>query len=40
VFALHVGDSTWPLYIGLIALVVNVVVTFVVSMVTPKRAHV
>ena len=39
VFALHVGDSTWPLYIGLIALVVNVVVTFIVSLVTPKRAH-
>lgn len=40
VFALHVGDSTWPLYIGLIALVVNVVVAFVMSMVTPKRAPV
>ncbi|MPW21471.1 sodium:solute symporter [Paraburkholderia sp. CNPSo 3157] len=39
VFALHIGDSTWPIYIGLIALVVNIVVTFVVSMITPKRAH-
>jgi SSS family solute:Na+ symporter len=40
VFALHIGGSTWPLYIGLIALAVNVIVTFVVSMVTPKRAAV
>ncbi|SIT46878.1 Na+/solute symporter [Paraburkholderia piptadeniae] len=39
VFALHIGGSTWPIYIGLIALVVNIVVTFVVSMITPKRAH-
>ncbi|MEM5433675.1 monocarboxylate uptake permease MctP [Paraburkholderia diazotrophica] len=39
VYALHIGDSTWPIYIGLIALVVNIVVTFVVSMITPKRAH-
>ncbi|SEJ46426.1 monocarboxylate uptake permease MctP [Paraburkholderia diazotrophica] len=39
VFALHIAGSTWPIYIGLIALVVNIVVTFVVSMITPKRAH-
>ncbi len=39
VFALHVGGSTWPLYIGLIALVINIAVTFVVSTVTTKRAH-
>ncbi|MCX4162806.1 sodium:solute symporter, partial [Paraburkholderia megapolitana] len=40
VFALHVGGATYPLYIGLIALVLNIVVTFVVSMVTPKRSSV
>jgi SSS family solute:Na+ symporter len=37
VYALHAGGGTWPLYIGLIALVVNIVVTFVVSAVLPKR---
>ena len=37
VFALHLGDATYPLYIGLIALAVNIVVAFVVSVVTPKR---
>jgi solute:Na+ symporter, SSS family len=40
VFALHVGGATYPLYIGLIALALNIVVAFVVSMVTPRRAHV
>jgi SSS family solute:Na+ symporter len=38
VFTLHIGDSSWPLYIGLIALAANIVVTFAVSVVTPKRA--
>ncbi|MFC0401255.1 monocarboxylate uptake permease MctP [Paraburkholderia rhizosphaerae] len=38
VFTVHVGDASWPLYIGLIALAANIVVTFVVSVVTPKRA--
>ncbi|WP_118182552.1 monocarboxylate uptake permease MctP [Paraburkholderia phosphatilytica] len=37
VFTLHLGDSAWPLYIGLIALVANIVVTFVVSMLVPAR---
>ena len=40
VFALHAGGATYPLYIGLIALALNIVVAFVVSMVTPRRAHV
>ncbi len=40
VFALHVGGATYPLYIGLIALVVNIVVAFVVSTVTPRRVQV
>ncbi|CAN7603176.1 monocarboxylate uptake permease MctP [Caballeronia sp. LjRoot31] len=40
VFALHVGGSTYPLYIGLIALALNIVVAFVVSTLTPRRAHV
>jgi SSS family solute:Na+ symporter len=40
VFALHLGDATYPLYIGLIALAANIVVTFAVSVVTPKRATV
>lgn len=38
VFALHLGGATYPLYIGLIALVTNIVVAFVVSMVAPRRA--
>ena len=36
VYALHVGDATWPTYIGLIALVVNIVVTYAVSLVTRR----
>ncbi|WP_031360786.1 monocarboxylate uptake permease MctP [Caballeronia sordidicola] len=40
VFALHAGGATYPLYIGLIALALNIVVAFVVSMVTPRRAQV
>jgi SSS family solute:Na+ symporter len=40
VFALHLGDTTYPLYIGLIALAANIVVTFAVSVVTPKRVSV
>ncbi|CAN7628077.1 sodium:solute symporter [Caballeronia sp. dw_19] len=40
VFALHVGGATYPLYIGLIALALNIVVAFVVSTLTPSRAHV
>jgi SSS family solute:Na+ symporter len=38
VYALHLGASTFPLYIGLIALVANIVVTFVVSAIVPRRA--
>ncbi|WP_420994381.1 monocarboxylate uptake permease MctP [Cupriavidus sp. 30B13] len=38
VYAVHLGSATYPLYIGLIALAANTVVTFVVSLVTPKRA--
>ncbi|GAB6852097.1 monocarboxylate uptake permease MctP [Paraburkholderia kururiensis] len=37
VFALHVGGAVYPLYIGLIALAANIVVTFVVSLATPAR---
>ncbi|QIE28501.1 Monocarboxylate transport permease protein (plasmid) [Caballeronia sp. SBC1] len=40
VFALHVGGATYPLYIGLIALALNIVVAFVVSTITPRRVHV
>jgi solute:Na+ symporter, SSS family len=40
VFALHLGGTTYPMYIGLIALAVNIVVAFVVSAVTPRRAQV
>lgn len=36
IYALHVGDATWPTYIGLIALVVNIVVTYAVSLVTRR----
>jgi hypothetical protein len=37
VFALHVGDAVYPVYIGLIALAANVVVSFVVSVLSPRR---
>jgi SSS family solute:Na+ symporter len=37
VYALHLGESTFPVYIGLIALVANIVVTFVVSAIVPRR---
>ncbi|SIT47528.1 Na+/monocarboxylate symporter (fragment) [Paraburkholderia ribeironis] len=37
VYALHFGDSVYPLYIGLIALVVNIVVSFAVSVLSPRR---
>ena len=40
VFALHIGDAVYPVYIGLIALVVNIVVAFVVSAVSPRRVAV
>ena len=40
VYPLHLGSTTWPLYIGLIALVANIVVTFIVSAISPKRAAV
>jgi len=36
VYALHFAGATYPTYIGLIALVANVVVTLVVSAVTTK----
>ncbi len=37
VYALHIGESTFPLYIGLIALAANMIVTFVVSAIVPRR---
>jgi SSS family solute:Na+ symporter len=37
VYVLHVGAGSWPLYIGLIALALNIVVTFAVSLVTHRR---
>jgi SSS family solute:Na+ symporter len=37
VYALHIGSSTFPLYIGLIALAVNIVITFGVSAIVPRR---
>jgi solute:Na+ symporter, SSS family len=40
VYALHLGASTFPLYIGLIALAANIIVTFVVSVIVPRRAAV
>jgi solute:Na+ symporter, SSS family len=38
VYALHVGGDVYPLYIGLIALTLNIVVSFIVSTLTPRRA--
>jgi SSS family solute:Na+ symporter len=38
VYALHLGDAVYPLYIGLIALAANIVVSFAVSVVSPRRA--
>lgn len=38
VYPLHVVGATWPLYIGLIALTANIVVTLVASLVLPRRA--
>jgi SSS family solute:Na+ symporter len=40
VYGLHVGHDNYPLYIGLIALVANIVVSFAVSVVSPRRAAV
>jgi SSS family solute:Na+ symporter len=37
VYVMHLGDASWPVYIGLIALVVNIVVTYVVSLVTRRQ---
>jgi SSS family solute:Na+ symporter len=37
VFALHLGDAVYPVYIGLIALAVNIVVSFAVSVLSPRR---
>ena len=37
VFALHAGGAVFPLYIGLIALVVNIVIAFAVSAFSPAR---
>jgi solute:Na+ symporter, SSS family len=36
VYVLHFGDAAWPIYIGLIALAVNIVVTFAVSLGTRR----
>lgn len=40
VYALHFGAASYPLYIGLIALAANIVVTFAVSALSPRRAAV
>jgi solute:Na+ symporter, SSS family len=40
VFALHLGGAVFPLYIGLIALVVNIVIAFALSAVMPARSAV
>jgi solute:Na+ symporter, SSS family len=40
VFALHVGGAVFPLYIGLIALAVNIVIAFALSAVMPARSAV
>jgi solute:Na+ symporter, SSS family len=37
VYALHLGGDVYPVYIGLIALAVNIVVSFIVSTLTPRR---
>jgi SSS family solute:Na+ symporter len=37
VYTIHLGDSAYPLYIGIIALVVNIVVAFIVSTVSPRK---
>jgi solute:Na+ symporter, SSS family len=38
VYVVHLGDAAWPIYIGLIALAVNIVVTYVVSLATRRSA--
>jgi SSS family solute:Na+ symporter len=40
VFAVHLGNATYPLYIGLIALAANILVTFVLSAIVPVRSRV
>jgi SSS family solute:Na+ symporter len=37
VFAVHLGDAVYPVYIGLIALAVNIIVSFAVSVLSPRR---
>ncbi len=37
VYTIHLGESAYPLYIGLIALSVNIVVTFIVSAISPRK---
>ncbi|WP_413197317.1 monocarboxylate uptake permease MctP [Pararobbsia alpina] len=37
VYTIHLGDSAYPLYIGIIALVVNIIVTFIVSTISPRK---
>jgi SSS family solute:Na+ symporter len=37
VFAVHIGGTTCPVYIGLIALLTNIVITFVLSAIVPVR---
>jgi SSS family solute:Na+ symporter len=37
VFAVHIGGATYPVYIGLIALLTNIVITFVLSAIVPVR---
>jgi solute:Na+ symporter, SSS family len=37
VYIVHLGAASWPLYIGIIALVVNMLVTFSVSLVTRRN---
>jgi SSS family solute:Na+ symporter len=37
-YGLHIGDATYSMYIGLIALALNLVLTFVLSAVLPAPA--
>jgi len=37
IYVLHLGDASYPMYIGLIALALNIVLTLVLSVVLPAR---
>src|SRR5471032_2326234 len=38
IYALHLGDATYPVYIGVLALAVNIVLTVVLSAVLPAKS--